>query len=366
MRKGAHSTQLRFVAHDHWTMRSLPIDTAVANSSTRYSVLPLDPNPLGSIEGLRMAQDFHHLPVLREEVLSAFAHVPAGVVIDATLGGAGHAAALLESRSDLAVLGIDRDPVARQAATAKLASFGDRAKVVAGTFGDMANLVSQNTDWLGDQSIVGVTLDLGVSSPQLDDATRGFSFRANAPLDMRMDQTTGLTAAEFLAQIEYHDLVRLLREHGEQRFAGPIARSILESQPQTTTALVDAVERAVPIPARRRGHVATRTFQALRVAVNNEEAELLDGLAQAIEVLAPGGALVVIAYHSGEDHVVKNFLREGATGGCTCPVMLGCVCGAQPRLTLSRNGAVMASPEELERNPRARSARLRYALKVAA
>lgn len=312
-----------------------------------------------------MAQTPYHEPVLAAEVVALLADVSAGVVVDATVGGGGHAAALLESRADLRVLGIDRDPEARAAASARLAPFGARARVVAGAFSDLAEVVAANADFVGPDHVVAVVMDLGVSSHQLDAGHRGFSFRADAPLDMRMDPTRGRTAAQYLSDVEVHELARLLRENGESRFAGAIARAVVSRRPTTTLELVAAVESAVPPASRRRGHVATRVFQALRIAVNDELGQLARGLGAALETLAVDGVLVVIAYHSGEDRMVKAFLDEARTGGCTCPPGLPCVCGAVARVSLSRRGARLAGAPEVARNPRARSARLRWARKVA-
>lgn len=347
-------------------LRRSPTTQTQATSSTRLRLFPRLPQGAVQVDEQRMSRAFHHVPVLKQEVLAAFRSVAPGVLVDATLGGAGHASALLADRADVAVLGIDRDAIAREAATERLAPFGDRARIVAGTFSTMSELVTANEVWLNGRPIVGILMDLGVSSPQLDDESRGFSFRADAPLDMRMDMSEGLTAAEFLATTDLETLRALLREHGEQKFANAIAKSILARRPSTTSELVMAVEAAVPMAARRRGHVATRAFQALRVAINEEDRELDEGLRSAISLLAPGGVLAVIAYHSGEDRVVKEFLRSQATGGCTCPVMLGCVCGATPTMTVARGGAIVASDEELAHNPRARSARMRIGHKVGA
>jgi 16S rRNA (cytosine1402-N4)-methyltransferase len=309
------------------------------------------------VEGPQVAPDFVHEPVLAAEVVNALA-ASDGIIIDATLGGAGHSALILDRYPGVRVIGIDRDPIARDAARRRLAPFGDRAVVVAGDFASMATLVAPLTHG---EPIRGVLMDLGVSSPQLDDGSRGFSFRADAPLDMRMDTTQGETAAEFVARVDAGILTELFKEHGESRFAGAIARSVSAARPTTTSELVAAVERAVPAAARRRGHVATRVFQALRVAVNQEDEQLREGLAAAQALLAPGGVLVVMSYHSGEDKVVKKFMLEGESGGCTCPAQLPCVCGAVPIFDTMRHGAILASTEEVERNPRARSARLRIA-----
>jgi 16S rRNA (cytosine1402-N4)-methyltransferase len=338
-------------------MRSLAIVKTDWDSSSAVS-------SVFTIERLQMAQDNYHQPVLEREIVELFTSQPAGVIVDATLGGGGHAAAILSSAPRLRVLGIDRDPDARAAAGERLAPFASRVLIVDATFAELAAVVRNNTDFLHGEDVVGVLMDLGVSSHQLDESSRGFSFRSDAPLDMRMDPTKGETAAQFLSHIDQHEFARLLRANGENRFAGSIAKSVLERQPQTTNELTEAVERAVPMAARRRGHVATRVFQALRIAVNGEEEQLNEGLDAALDVLAPGGILAVISYHSGEDRVVKSVLHEAATGGCKCPVELGCVCGAVPRVTVFKASARLASAGEIERNPRARSARLRIARKV--
>jgi 16S rRNA (cytosine1402-N4)-methyltransferase len=338
-------------------MRSLAIVKTGRESSSACS-------PVLTIERLQMAQDLFHVPVLESEIVELFASQPTGVVVDATLGGAGHTLALLKSAPQLRILGIDRDPDARAASAQRLAEFEGRVRIVDATFGQLRDELVRNADFIGDEPTVGVLMDLGVSSHQLDDASRGFSFRSDAPLDMRMDPTRGETAAEFLSHVDQHQFVRLLRENGESRFAGSIAKSVLERQPQTTNELSEAVERAVPMAARRRGHVATRVFQALRIAVNSEEDELSSGLDAALDALAVGGLLAVISYHSGEDRVVKSVLHEAGTGGCHCPPELGCVCGAVPRVIVFKASARLASQSEIDRNPRARSARLRVARKL--
>jgi len=341
------------------TTCSLPIEGTRKETSSA-------PFPLPSIGSLQMAQDTYHVPVLESEIVELFASLHAGVVVDATLGGGGHAAAILKAARHLRVLGIDRDPEARAAAGARLAGFGERVLIVDATFGDLERVILEHAAFVGAEPIVGVLMDLGVSSHQLDESSRGFSFRVDAPLDMRMDTTKGETAAQYLARVDEFELVRLLRANGENRFARAIARSVLADQPATTGELSAAVERAVPAAARRRGHVATRTFQALRIAVNAEEQQLVDGLHAALEVLSVGGVLAVISYHSGEDRVVKATLHEAETGGCRCPVELGCVCGAVHRYKVLKASALLASGEEIERNPRARSARLRVAHRVLA
>jgi 16S rRNA (cytosine1402-N4)-methyltransferase len=339
-------------------MRSLAIVKTREDPSSAHSCVL-------TIERLQMAQDKYHVPVLENEIVELFTGLETGVIVDATLGGGGHAAALLAVASRLRLVGIDRDPDARVAAADRLASFTDRVLIVDATFSDLANVVANHSDFVRGDPVVGVLMDLGVSSHQLDESTRGFSFRVDAPLDMRMDPTKGETAAQLLSHLDQQRLVQLLRANGENRFAVSIAKSVLARQPQTTNELSEAVERAVPMVARRRGHVATRVFQALRIAVNDEEEQLTSGLEAAINLLAVGGVLAVISYHSGEDRVVKSVLHEAATGGCHCPVELGCVCGAVKRVSVAKSSARLASVNEIERNPRARSARLRIARKLA-
>ncbi len=307
----------------------------------------------------------YHVPVLVDEVADLIADEPE-VVVDATLGGGGHASSVLTSHPRIRVLGIDRDPEARVVAGERLAPFGDRARVVAGRFGELSAILERESAFLAGSAVGAVLFDLGVSSHQLDAPDRGFSLRADAPLDMRMDATQGATAAEFLESVDEDTLVLLLRENGETRFARVLARAIMRSRPQTTSELVAVVDRAVPPGARRRGPSAVRVFQALRRAVNEEGAELVDGLRQALAALRIDGALIVISYHSGEDRVVKDFIREGVTGGCTCPPGLPCVCGAVPTLRVRSLRAIQAGPAEVAANPRARSARLRVGWKVAA
>ena len=340
------------------TTRSLAIATAKRESSSALSLVV-------AIERLRMAPDSYHEPVLASEIVELFASLPAGVVVDATLGGGGHADALLNAAPQLRVLGVDRDPDARDEATKRLRAHESRVRVVGATFAELSDVLRDNEDFLRGDDVVAVLMDLGVSSHQLDDARRGFSFRADAPLDMRMDPTHGETASELLARIDQHELARLLRNNGESRFAGSIAKSLIERQPRTTYELNEAVERAVPRAARRRGHVATRVFQALRIAVNDEEDQLSEGLEAALNALSVSGLMAVISYHSGEDRVVKSFFAEQQSGGCRCSPELGCVCGAIARVKVFKASAQLASATEVAANPRARSARLRVARKVA-
>lgn len=349
-----------------WILRRPPTCTIGATSSARSFVQLLDPHRAPQVGGQRMTHVFHHISVMRDDVVALFRDVPSGVVIDGTLGGGGHAGALLAARDDVAVLGVDRDASARFAASEHLKSFGDRVHIVAGTFGELTEIVTSATEWIAGRPIVGVLLDLGVSSPQLDDPERGFSFRHEAVLDMRMDASSGETAAQLIERIDVLELRDELRQNGEGRFATAIARSLKASLPSTTSELVAAVESAVPPSARRRGHVAARTFQALRILVNRENDELRDALPAASAVLTVGGVMVILSYHSGEDRVTKEFFASQATGGCSCPPALGCVCGALPRFRVLRNSAVLPGEAEVNSNPRARSARLRAAWKVRA
>jgi 16S rRNA (cytosine1402-N4)-methyltransferase len=307
---------------------------------------------------------FEHEPVMVSEIVELFAPVPTGTVVDATVGGAGHARALLEAHPHLGVAGLDRDPAAVAVATERLAPFGDRATVTHARFDGMARAVAD----LGLDVVSGVLFDLGVSSPQLDRADRGFSHRFDASLDMRMDTTTGITAADVVNGYDEAELARVLRDLGDERYARRIARSIVANRPITTTAqLAEIVRDAIPAPARRTGgHPARRSFQAVRIEVNAELEILPGALDQAMALLAPGGRCVVLAYHSGEDRIVKERFRNAATGGCTCPPGLPCQCGAVPTVRLLKRGAWKPSAAEVERNPRAESARLRAVEKLPA
>jgi 16S rRNA (cytosine1402-N4)-methyltransferase len=304
-------------------------------------------------------QPFEHQPVMADEIVDLFAAVPAGTVVDATLGGAGHSRAILDSRPDLRIAGIDRDPDAVAVARQRLAPYGDRASVT--------HLRFDRIDELGIDGLSGVLFDLGVSSPQLDRADRGFSHRFDAPLDMRMDTTSGPTAADVVNGYDVDDLTRVLRDLGDERFARRIARALVAARPiESTAQLAELVRDAIPAPARRTGgHPARRTFQAIRIEVNGELEMLPDALDRALELLAPGGRCAVLAYHSGEDRIVKERFREAATGGCTCPPGLPCGCGATPTVRLLKRGAWKPSAAEIAANPRAESARLRAVEKVA-
>jgi 16S rRNA (cytosine1402-N4)-methyltransferase len=305
-------------------------------------------------------QPFEHRPVMAREVVDLLGPVPAGTVVDATVGGAGHAVAVLEAHPHLRLHGLDQDPSAVAVAQERLARFGDRARVTHARFDRIAEVV--------DGPLSGVLFDLGVSSPQLDRAERGFSHRFDAPLDMRMDPGASLTAADVVNTYDERSLTRLLRDLGDERHAARIARAIVANRPlHTTGQLTEVIRGAVPAPARRTGgNPATRSFQALRIEVNAELDVLPVALDAAIGLLAPGGRCVVLAYHSGEDRIVKERFRSAATGGCTCPTNLPCVCGAVPTVRLLKRGAWKPSAEEVAANPRAGSARLRAVEKLEA
>jgi 16S rRNA (cytosine1402-N4)-methyltransferase len=309
--------------------------------------------------------DFAHRPVMADEIVELFAPVPAGWLVDATLGGAGHATALLEAHAQLKVLGVDQDPDALAAAGARLERFGARARTARARFDSLAEVVADEVP--AGEPVVGALFDLGVSSPQLDRADRGFSYRLDAPLDMRMDPDAPRSADDVVNRYAEADLARVLRVYGDERFATRIAKAVVAARPvHTTGELAELVRNAIPAAARRKGgHPAKRTFQAIRIEVNEELDVLPVALDAAIEVLAPGGRIAVLSYHSGEDRIVKAVLREAETGGCTCPPGLPCVCGATPTLRLLRRGGRTPSAAELERNPRSESARLRSAEKLA-
>lgn len=305
--------------------------------------------------------DFEHDPVMRDEIVATFADVPAGVVIDATLGGAGHSQAILDSRPDLAILGIDRDPDALAAAEARLAPYGARAMTYRARFDQLGAAMAAHDV----TELSGALFDLGVSSHQLDVAERGFSYRNDGPLDMRMDSDAAWSADDVVNGYDEARLADVIQRYGDERFARRIARAIVAARPiESTTELASVVTSAIPAPARRTGgHPAKRTFQAIRIEVNGELDALPDALDAAIDALAPGGRLAVLAYHSGEDRIVKDRIREAETGGCECPPELPCVCGAVKTVRIVR-APKRPSAAEQERNPRAASARYRVAEKL--
>ena len=306
---------------------------------------------------------FEHRPVMVDEVVELFRSVPSGTVVDATVGGGGHAAAILDAVSHASLLGLDRDADAIEAARVSLARFGNRVELRHVRFDALTETMNE----LALDTIAGALFDLGVSSPQFDRADRGFSYRLDAPLDMRMDTRQPRTAADIVNEDDESEITRLLRAHSDERYAKRIAHAIVAARPiLTTTQLADVVRDAIPAPARRRGgHPAKRTFQALRIEVNDELAVLPDALDQAIDALAPGGRCAVLSYHSGEDRIVKARFRAAATGGCTCPPGLPCQCGATPLVRELRPLKRRSTAAEIEANPRSESAVLRAVEKLA-
>ena len=300
---------------------------------------------------------FHHRPVMVAQVLKILGEAPGGVILDATLGGGGHAEAILEARQDIRIVGIDRDDHALAAAGSRLAVFGDRIQLERSAFVDLGSVL----DGLGIDGLAGFLFDLGVSSPQLDHAQRGFSYREAGPLDMRMDRRQALTADQVVNGYDEAAFARLLVDNADERHARRIARAVVAQRPISDTArLAEIIRDAIPAPARRRGgHPAKRTFQAIRIEVNGELEQLADSLDEAIRRLVPGGRGAVLSYHSGEDRIVKRRFDLAATGGCTCPPRLPCGCGAVPLVVLARRAGRVPDDAEAATNPRAASARLR-------
>jgi 16S rRNA (cytosine1402-N4)-methyltransferase len=311
---------------------------------------------------LQRPEPFGHRPVMVDEVVALLAPVPPGTVVDATVGGGGHARLLLAARPDVHLLGIDRDPDAVHAARDALAEFGRRARVVRGGFEGLAGIVSSNSE--GD--IVGILFDLGLSSPQVDRPERGFSYWADAPLDMRMDSAQELTAAQVVNTYSEEDLAAIIASNGEERFARRIARGIVEARPlETTRELVDVVRAAIPAPARRRGrHPARRTFQAIRMEVNRELPNLGAGLDESVHLLTPGGRILVIAYHSLEDRIVKRRFAGWASRTDAGPPGMPVRTELAPLVRLLTRRPRRPSAAEVADNPRSASARLRAVEKV--
>ena len=317
----------------------------------------------------RESEREYHRPVMAAAVSELMRPVPPGVVVDATFGGGGHARELLKVLGGgHRLLGIDRDPTAIARAevlrrTVDDAQFGtDRFTVQEGNFAHLADILTQ----AGIEAPVGVLFDFGVSSHHFDEAERGFSYRLEGPLDMRMDPTGSVTAADLVNELEEAELAAVIHRLGEEPAARRIARAIVNARPlSTTTDLAAVIERAVP-GGRRRLHPARRTFQALRMAVNGELEAIDAGVRTALDLLAPEGRCITIAYHSLEDRLVKGLFAE-ATKGCVCPPEIPvCVCGASPAYRSLTRGVRKPSEEEITANPRARSARLRAVERVAA
>ena len=308
---------------------------------------------------------FGHKPVLLDECLDALHIRPDGIYVDGTLGRAGHSLEIVKRLTTGRLFCLDRDETAIDAAKLRLADYMDRVTLVHSNFSRLGDVLTEQ----GVAGVDGMLFDLGVSSPQLDEARRGFSYMHDAPLDMRMDQTATLTARDVVNDWSYEDLRRILFEYGEERYAPAIAKAIVkrrqESPIETTGQLVSIIRAAMPPAAlREKQHPAKRTFQAIRIAVNDELGELPPMLQAASQLLAPGGRLAVISFHSLEDRIIKKTLQELATG-CTCPPNFPvCVCGKKPKMKLVTRKPIVAGAAELVYNPRARSAKLRVAEKI--
>lgn len=309
--------------------------------------------------------EYTHKPVLLRECLEGLNIRPDGIYVDGTLGRAGHSLEIARRLEAGRLIAIDRDKAALDAAPARLGKLMDKVTLVRGNFGDLKSILAS----LGLDRVDGMLFDLGVSSPQLDDGSRGFSYLQDAPLDMRMDQSAPLTARDVVNGWSQEELRRILWQYGEERYSGPIAAAIVRERArapiETTGQLAELIRGAMPAKARReKQHPAKRSFQAVRIAVNDELGEverLLDG---ALDALNPGGRLAVISFHSLEDRLVKTAYGEWAKG-CTCPPDFPvCVCGKTPRAKLIGKRPITADEAELAENPRARSAKLRIAEKL--
>ncbi len=310
--------------------------------------------------------NFHHVSVLSDEIIRFLAPKSGGVYVDGTLGGGGHSGQILEaSDPDGILLGFDRDDEAIRVAAERLSRYGDRVRLFHRNFAELESSLKET----GIDAVDGLLLDLGVSSYQLDKGDRGFSFQKDAPLDMRMDTSCGATAEELVNNLSEKELAGIIRSYGEERWAVRIAKRIVEARRiaplKTTLQLVDVIKGAIPRAKwEDRIHPATRTFQALRIAVNHELESLEKGLNEGIEMLRSGGRIAVISFHSLEDRIVKNIFRSFAKG-CICPKSAPlCVCGKVPKLKVITGKPVLPGNEEIESNPRSRSAKLRVAEKL--
>ena len=311
---------------------------------------------------LMKQMEFKHVTVLLKEAVDGLDIKPDGVYVDGTAGGGGHSAEILSRLENGTLYSIDQDPDAIVTVTERFKD-DSRSHIVKGNFGEMKALMNG----LGVDKVDGVLLDIGVSSHQLDERSRGFSYHEDAPLDMRMSQS-GETAADLVNTLEVGELSRILSLYGEEKYAYSIAKGIVryrESKPiETTLELAEIVKENVPQKVRRDGHPARKTFQAIRIAVNHELDVLESGLRDAFDLLNKGGRLSVITFHSLEDRIVKQFMRDKAQG-CTCPKDFPvCVCGKKPQVRIVTRKPILPSDEELEQNPRARSAKLRVCEKL--
>jgi len=304
---------------------------------------------------------FEHDPVMVDEITAIFDAVPAGTVVDATLGGGGHSHALLSRRADIDILGIDQDADAIAAALSRLAEFADRVRTSRRRFDELDEALAEH----GVTEISGALFDLGVSSPQLDRPERGFSYRNEGPIDMRMNDDQQWSAQDVVNGYDRDQLARVIKIHGDERFARRIADAIVAARPvATTTELAEIVTTAIPAAARRTGgHPAKRTFQAIRIEVNAELDVLPDALDQAVAATVPGGRVAVLSYHSGEDRIAKQRFSIAA-GACDCPHDLPCVCGAIQTVRVVRGVPKRASADEQARNRRSSSALLRVVEKT--
>ena len=310
--------------------------------------------------------EFQHKSVLLQECIDALNIRPDGIYLDGTLGGAGHSSQIARRLTEGGrLIGVDRDRTALAAAKERLAPYADRVTLVHSNFAEIDAIL----DSLGIPAVDGMLYDLGVSSPQLDDASRGFSYMADAPLDMRMDKDDALTAGEVVNTWPQGELRRILYDYGEERYAPQIAAAICRAREkapvETTLELVDIIRSAMPAQAlREKQHPAKRSFQAIRIAVNDELGAVSRMMQAAVGRLNPGGRLAVITFHSLEDRIVKSEMQQAARG-CTCPPEFPvCVCGKKPLVKLVTRKPIVSGPAELEENPRARSAKLRVAEKL--
>ena len=312
-----------------------------------------------------MEQEYIHRPVLLDECIEGLAIKPDGIYLDGTLGRAGHSREIAKRLETGRLICVDRDQAALDAAQTRLSDWMDRVTLVHSNFCEIDRIL----DELNIPAVDGMLFDLGVSSPQLDDKERGFSYMADAPLDMRMDRSDALTGRTVVNEWPREELRRIFSQYGEERYAGPIAAAIdrrrQEKPIETTLELVDIIKSAMPAHAlREKQHPAKRCFQAIRIAVNDELGAVDKMLQAAVPRLNPGGRLAVISFHSLEDRIVKNALA-GFARGCTCPPDFPvCVCGKKPVIRLVNRKPILSTPEELEENPRARSAKLRVAEKL--